>query len=86
MLMHHADAGGECRARIARRQDLSSDRHAPGIGDVVTEDDVHQRGLAGPVLAQQGEDFAAGDGEGDRVVCHQIAEALGDAIDLERRS
>ena len=45
--------------------------------------DVHQRGLAGPVLAEQAADLAGGDPEVDVVVGHEAAEALRDAAQLK---
>ena len=44
---------------------------------------VHQGGLAGAVLAEQGVDLAGLDGQVDVVVGHQVAEALGDAAQFE---
>jgi len=56
-------------------------RHAdcPLIGHVVAEQDIHQRGLAGAVLAEQREDFAAPQLQVDRVIGDKRAEALADA-------
>ncbi len=64
MLMHHADAGIERGLRRAGRERRESavgarDVDRPLVGHVVAEQDVHQRGLAGAVLAEQREDFAA---------------------------
>ena len=42
-------------------------------------EDVHQRGLARAVLAEQGVDLARADGQIDVVVGHEAAEALRDA-------
>ena len=87
MLVHHADAGRERRLRRARRQRVRApvgpgnvDR--PLVGHVVAEQDVHQRGLAGAVLAEQRQDLAAPQLEIDRVVGDERAEALGDASEL----
>src|SRR5205823_881452 len=44
---------------------------------------VHQGGLAGAVLAEQGVDLAGLDDEIDVAVRHQVAEALGDATQLK---
>ena len=57
---------------------------APLVGDIVAEQDVHQRGLAGAVLAEQRDDLAALQVERDRVIGGQRAEALGDAGDEGR--
>ena len=84
VLVDHADAGSERgmgRARRQRDQPAfgAGDLHRAGIGDVVAEEDVHQRRLAGAVLAEQGEDLAAAQGEVDAVIGEQRPEALGDA-------
>ena len=49
----------------------------------MAEQDVHQRGLAGPVLAQQGQHLAARKLERDVVVRQQRPEAPGDALEAE---
>ena len=54
-----------------------------GVGDVVAEEDVHQRGLAGAVLAEKGDDLALGEGEADGIVGDLRAETLGDAVEAE---
>ena len=41
--------------------------------------------LPGAVLAEEGVDLARADVEVDAVVRHQVAEALGDAAELEQR-
>src|SRR3546814_10361880 len=59
VLMHHADAGGDGGARRAGGQAPPEGLDAARVGDIVAEKDRHQGGLAGAVLAQQGEDLAA---------------------------
>ena len=82
MLVHHADAGIERRLRRARRRAARARRRAPAtaivpcVGDVVAEEDVHQRRLAGAVLAEQRQDLAAPQLEVDGVVGDERAEAL----------
>ena len=83
MLVHHADAGIERGARVARRQRLAEGLDRALVGDIVAEQDVHQRGLAGAVLAEQRDDLAARELEGDRVVGDKRPEALGDAGEAE---
>jgi hypothetical protein len=83
VLMHHADAG---RDRVLRRMDgqrlaVGEDRPLVGLGEPV--EDVHQRGLAGPILTEQGVDGARDDGKVDVVVGHEAAEALRDALQLK---
>ena len=79
MLVHHADAGVERGTRVAGRQSLAEGFDGALVGDVVAEEDVHQRGLAGAVLAKQRDDLAALQVEGDGVVGDKRAETLGDA-------
>ena len=69
-----------------------ADRHGPAvdpdlarIGAVEAEQDVHQRGLAGAVLAEQADHLAGMDREVDRAVGVHRAEALVDAAKLEQR-
>src|SRR3546814_19275053 len=59
---------------------------AARVGDIVAEKDRHQGGLAGAVLAQQGEDLAAAQLKRDGVVGGQPAEALGDAGQAQHRT
>ena len=68
MLVDHADAGVERGARVARRQRLAEGLDRARVGDIVAEEDVHQRRLAGAVLAEQRHDLAAREVERDRVV------------------
>jgi hypothetical protein len=86
MLVHHADAGLERRARVAGRQRLAEDFDAAFVGGVVAEEDGDQRGLAGAVLAEQREDLAGVQFERDRVVGDEGAEALGDAGEAKDRA
>src|SRR3546814_20536135 len=79
VLMHHADAGGDGGARRAGGQAPPEGLDAARVGDIVAEKDRHQGGLAGAVLAQQGEDLAAAQLKRDGVVGGQPAGALGDA-------
>ncbi len=55
-----------------------------GVGDVVPEQDRHQRALAGTVLAEQRQHFAGTQLERHRVVGHHLAEALGDATQAQQ--
>src|SRR3712207_7079858 len=50
------------------------------------EEDAHERGLAGPVLAQETYDLTFRETKVDRVVGGQRAEPLGDAGEAEERS
>ena len=79
VLVHHADAGGQRGLGVARWQRRTEHLDAAFIGHVVPEQDGHQRGFAGAVLAQQRQHLAARQRERDAVVGHQRTEALGDA-------
>ena len=56
------------------------------VGVIEAVEDAHQRGLARAVFAQQGVNFARGQGKIDVVVGHQGAKALGDPVHLLRRA
>ena len=83
MLVHHADAGRECCARVARRQGFAKDRNVALVGDVVAKQDGYQRGLAGAVLPEQGQYFAGLQFQRDGVVGDQRPETFGDAGELQ---
>jgi hypothetical protein len=82
VLVHHADAGSERRGGIAPAQRFAECGDGARVGDIVAEQDRDERRLAGAVLAEQREHFAATKLERDRVVSDDVAEALADA---ERR-
>ncbi len=58
VLVDHADAGGERVGGAADRHGRAVDPDLAGIRPVEAEQDVHQRGLAGAVLAEQAHDLA----------------------------
>ena len=73
VLVHHADAGRERGARLAGRERAAHDLDGARVGDVVAEEDVHQRRLAGAVLAEKRDDLALVQGEADAVVGERAA-------------
>jgi hypothetical protein len=79
VLVHHADAGRQGGAGIATRQQSPVDGDRAGVGDIVAEQDRHQRALAGAVFAQQRQHLAASQVECDAIVGAQRAEGLADA-------
>ena len=82
--MHHPDP---VRDRVARTSDaggLSIDEDLARIGVDEPIEDVHERGLAGAVFANQGVDLARPDGQVDLVVCDDAGKGLGDIAHLER--
>ena len=83
MLRDHPDPG---RDRVLRRVDRDRpavDEDRAGVGPRQPVEDPHQRRLAGAVLAEQRVHLAARDGEVDAVVGDELAEALGDAAQLD---
>ena len=84
MLVHHADLRLDGRLRLAGRQDdlgavFMPDMHRARIGRVLPEQHIHQRRLAGAVLAEQRQNFAACEIEVDMVGGKHGAETLGHA-------
>ena len=83
MLVDHPDTrrDGVLRGveadRLAVEQDLALVRLQQPVQH------VHQRGLAGAVLAEQGVHLAGGHRQVDLVVGHQRTEPLGDALQLK---
>ncbi len=84
-LMHHANAGGP---RIAGRREVDRppvESHGTLVLGMHAGDDLHQRGLAGTVLADEPVDFAGRQGEMDRPQCRHAAERLVDPGKLQQR-
>ena len=80
------DDGHAKVARLARREHGVADAvddHRPGVGLVVAGDDLDERGLAGAVLAQQGEHGATGGVEVHAMEDLDAAEGLADLASLE---
>ena len=59
--------------------DLSVDRDRAGVGQNEPDQDLHQRRLAGTVLAEDAMDPPAMQSEVDAVACNDGAEPLGDS-------
>ena len=85
MLVHHADAGGQRIGRTGDPHRLALDQDLAGIRRIGAEQHIHQRRLAGAVLAEQPEDFTRRDAEIDGLVRLDGAEALGDAAHFDER-
>jgi hypothetical protein len=83
MLVHHADARLDRRARTARRKLLPEDLHPAFIRGVVAEQDVHQRRLARAVFAQKREDFTLLQLQRHGVIGGQRAEAFRDPVQMQ---
>ena len=76
MLVNHADAGGYGVARPGEGHGLVVDEDLSGVGLVEAVEDVHERGLARAVLAQEGVDLAGLDSQVDVVVGHERPEGF----------
>ena len=81
VLVHHPDPSlqgslrgpsGECLETAIRSGDLNG----PLIGDIVAEQDVHQRRLSGSVLSQQSQNLSLVDVEVDGLVGDERTKAL----------
>src|SRR5690606_4643341 len=68
------------RAAVER---LAVEAHLALVGPVEAEEDVHEGRLARPVLAQQGVDLTALDGEVHALARDDAGEPLGDAPELD---
>ena len=83
VLVDHADAPADGVGRIVDRDGRAIEEDLAGVGRGQSVQDVHERGLAGPVLAEQGVDLTRPDLEVDRVVRDHARIALGDAAHLQ---
>ena len=83
VLMDHADAavkgifGGGDGDALAVYQNFTL------VGEIDAGQHVHEGGFAAAVFAQQRQDLTALDVQRDMVVCHDLAEALGDVFHLD---
>ena len=68
VLVHHADPGGESVTRRAEVHLVAADEDAPLVGGQHAVDHVHERGLAGAVLAADGVDLSLGNRQAHPVV------------------
>ena len=83
MLEHHADAQPAGARRIGDDGLHPLPQDLAGIGVQHAVDDLHQRGFAGAVLAQQRMDLARLQDEIDAVVRQTARKALGDAAQFK---
>ena len=79
VLVDHADAGADRVAGAAELDRLAVDEDLALVRPVEAGEDVHQRGLAGAVLAEQAEDLARPDRQVHVGIGDDAAEPLGDA-------
>ena len=78
VLVDHADAQVDGLAGALDVDGRAVDEDLAGVGGEQPVGDVHQRRLAGAVLAEQGDDLAAVNVERDVVVREDARESLGD--------
>ena len=83
LLMHHADAGIPCIPGGAQVALLPLDAQAAAIGDMDAGDDLHQRALAGAVLADEAVDLALAQREVDAAERLHPTEGFGDLDKLQ---
>ncbi len=85
VLVDHPDAAGDRVGRARDADHLAVDEHFPLVGLDQPVEDVHERALAGAVLAEEGMDLAGPDIEVDVVVGEHARELLRDPAHAERR-
>ena len=85
VLVHHADPALDRGLRRPQLSRLAVDQDLALVRPVEAVEDVHQRRLPGPVLAQQRVHLALAQVEVDVVVRDDAREPLGDAAKFENR-
>ena len=83
MLVDHADPGAHGVARVGDPDQFAVDADLPGVRPQQAKEHVHQRRLAGAVLAEEAVDLALFDGQVHLVIRDELAEALGDVDEFE---
>ena len=84
LLVHHPDAVGRRLGGMAQDDRVAVVHDPATVRLVHAGEDLHQRRLAGSVLADQAHDLARPDGEAHRLQRVDAGEALVDALELER--
>ena len=84
LLVHRGDAGGLGLVRAVEADLLAVDADRAAVRLVDARDDLDERGLAGPVLADEGMDLTGGDREVDVLQRADTREGLGDAFQREQ--
>jgi len=83
VLVHHPDAVTSGIDRIDDVARLPIERHRTPVRDRKADDHLHQRGLPGPVLAEDAVDLSPPEIEVHAVTCHDRAEPLGHSAQFE---
>ena len=78
VLVHHPQTRSDRIEGAVESAALATDEDLPFIGLCEPVEDVHQGGLAGSVLADQGADFSSLHGQADAIIGDHAGEALGD--------
>jgi hypothetical protein len=86
VLVHHRETEPGRFGGIVDHDRAAVDQDLPGVGHDQPEHHVHQRRLAGAVLAEHTVDLAASHREVDVVARDDGAEPLGDGSELDRRN
>ena len=84
LLEHHADALAVGVGRIEQPRRLPGDQDLPGVGLIDAAQDLHQRRLAGAVLADQADDLATADLDRHALQRVDAGKALVDRDERER--
>ena len=85
VLVDHADAGLDGVRRARERDGGAVELDGPLVGPLHPVEDLHEGGLAGAVLADDGVHGSAADAERDVLVGHDAREALGDPAQPDGR-
>ena len=85
MLEHHANAERAGRIGVAHRNGHAVPEDLPFVRLLHAIDDLHERRLAGPVLAEQRMDLPRSNREVDTVIGHGYAETLADTTQRKTR-
>ena len=80
MLVHHADSQLDCLAGGLDPHLFAIEEYLSLRGLIKADENVHQRGLTGTVLTQQGQYLAAVDGQADILVGVKITKPLADML------
>ena len=83
VLVNHADSGGERRTRITGRQGPTKYFDTALIGNVMAEENIHQRGFSSAVFTKQRKNLTLSQGEVDIRIGGQRAKAFCDALKAE---
>ncbi|TPW11055.1 MAG: putative ABC transporter ATP-binding protein YufO [Acidimicrobiaceae bacterium] len=82
VLVHHGDAVGSGIDRVHDLYLPTVEPDLPGVGEHETDEHLHQRGLAGAVLAEDAVDLPPVQREAHPVAGDDLAEVLGDVDEL----